>query len=72
MAIRAVRTEGADTSYPRLMAYPTGSVILFTEKTVGMCVQGDDITPTGHHSFNWGSINELVDFTGSVTLSNEG
>ena len=69
-----VTTDSAmkEVSYPRMMIYPSGAIILFTSEFAGTCIKGDDVTPLGHYSTAWGERYSLSNFTGSVTLCGEG
>lgn len=60
-----------DDEFPKLMSHNDGTVVMFTESGVGMCVHAAGDTEMGEYGRFW-DMCQFNDFSGEVTLSNGG
>lgn len=57
--------------FPKLMITKIGTIVLFTQSSVGICVsKGDSDNRVGAFFNNW-DMSQFTDFNGTVTLQND-
>lgn len=60
----------SDRRFPCLRRLGPDVIVLFTNDTTGVVLEGDDFLSVGYHNDTWDP-TEFVDFFGSVTLTYE-